>query len=329
MMVLVAFAECFWSISASRGKKDKFGEGFHTIDRDDDGDDVVANPHTGDSAPEFNSFRRTCVTLFIWAFGNFDVSAFDYMPKFTRQWCMFLASLFMVFVSVILFNLLIAYMADVFVSLNEKGMAEWGLMQAKTIDELYSIAIDKAFQNIEISNSATTAHKSSVISNMFSSAFKAISPVGSVVEGTSKDARQTSSKDYDQTFPKLIHFIVRSKDIVAEKELFGATGDDEDNDSTTNKEISDAHKFRNLSELQSDSITAQFGDMVERNRSHMDMVNTRLEQSYVELQDLYNLERDGRKKALASSIATINSNSNIPNISDSTSNSNSNSNEKD
>lgn len=66
--------------------------------------------------------------------GGFDPSAFDglYLIKYS----IFLSCIYMLIVSILLLNLLIALMGDSYGSVKEKGLAQWKLEQAQIITEM-------------------------------------------------------------------------------------------------------------------------------------------------------------------------------------------------
>lgn len=98
-------------------------------DLDDDGDDVVGNPYQdGSGINNFGSLKRSIVNSFGFGF-NFDFSIFSNPAPMLVKWSILLGCLTSLFVSIILFNLLIAFISNVYAEMSERGTSQWRFMQ--------------------------------------------------------------------------------------------------------------------------------------------------------------------------------------------------------
>jgi len=98
---------------------------------DDDGDDVVGNPkHQGDGINDFGSLKRSAVYAFGFGF-DFDSSIFSNTNPNLTRWSILLGCATALFVSIILFNLLIAFISNVYTEMAKRGTSQWRFMQGK------------------------------------------------------------------------------------------------------------------------------------------------------------------------------------------------------
>ena len=105
LIVIVGFSQAFWLLSSGFGKDDL---PFATVG---------------------NSFLNS----FSYMLGNFDPLGFDGLPL--ERFAIFLSTFFMLLVSLLLLNLLIALMGDSYADVREKGLAQWRLEQVNLIIE--------------------------------------------------------------------------------------------------------------------------------------------------------------------------------------------------
>jgi len=96
---------------------------------DDDGDDVVGNPkQQGNGINDFGSLKRSIVMSFGFSF-DFDYTIFSNSTPNLTRWGILLGCLTSLFVSIILFNLLIAFISNVYSEMAKRGTSQWRFMQ--------------------------------------------------------------------------------------------------------------------------------------------------------------------------------------------------------
>lgn len=105
LVVIVGFSQAFWLLSSGFGKDDL---PFATVG---------------------NSFLNS----FSFMLGNFDPQGFEGLPL--ERFAVLLSTFFMLLVSLLLLNLLIALMGDSYADVREKGQAQWRLEQVNLIIE--------------------------------------------------------------------------------------------------------------------------------------------------------------------------------------------------
>jgi hypothetical protein len=81
----------------------------------------------------FSNVDGALLNSFSFMLGNFDTSAFDGLSL--QSYGIFLSVIYMLIVSLLLLNLLIALMGDSYSSVSAKGLAQWRLEQAQLIIE--------------------------------------------------------------------------------------------------------------------------------------------------------------------------------------------------
>eukprot|EP01032_Pedospumella_encystans_P017121 gene17121-19520_t len=104
LIVLVGFSQAFWIISS--------------VDR---------------SLP-FGTIQDSLLNSYVFMLGGFDPSAFEGTPL--NGFATALSCFYMLIVSILLLNLLIALMGDSYGSVKEKGLAQWKLEQAQIVTEM-------------------------------------------------------------------------------------------------------------------------------------------------------------------------------------------------
>ena len=84
----------------------------------------------------FGNQRSSLLTAFTFMFGNYQPGFFAHLENdYIRRWSISISIVFMLVVCIVMFNLLIAFMSDIFVRMSQRGVAQWRLMQAKTMHE--------------------------------------------------------------------------------------------------------------------------------------------------------------------------------------------------
>jgi WD40 repeat protein len=109
-LVLLGFSQAFWLLSSER--------------LDHDGDPST-NP--------FSTIPSSLLNSFSFMLGGYDPLAFDSVPL--ESFALLLSCLYMLIVSILLLNLLIAMMGDSYGDVREKGLAQWRLEQCQLIIE--------------------------------------------------------------------------------------------------------------------------------------------------------------------------------------------------
>eukprot|EP00388_Colpodella_angusta_P035216 GDKK01035312.1.p1 GENE.GDKK01035312.1~~GDKK01035312.1.p1 ORF type:complete len:290 (+),score=62.54 GDKK01035312.1:100-870(+) len=104
MIVLVGFSQAFWVISS--------------VDRD----------------LPFGTIENSLLNSYVFMLGGFDPSAFEGSPL--NRFAIALSCFYMLIVSILLLNLLIALMGDSYGAVREKGLAQWKLEQAQIVTEM-------------------------------------------------------------------------------------------------------------------------------------------------------------------------------------------------
>jgi WD40 repeat protein len=104
LIVLVGFSQAFWILSEQHG-----------------------------DAP-FGTIEASLLNSFVFMLGGYDPTAFHgiYLVRFAIA----LSAIYMLIVSILLLNLLIALMGDSYGAVKEKGLAQWKLEQAQIITEM-------------------------------------------------------------------------------------------------------------------------------------------------------------------------------------------------
>jgi hypothetical protein len=82
----------------------------------------------------FSTFEGAMLYSFVFLLGGYDPTAFEGVPLYRLG--IALSAIYMIIVSVLLLNLLIALMGDSYGSVKEKGLAQWKLEQAQIITEM-------------------------------------------------------------------------------------------------------------------------------------------------------------------------------------------------
>ena len=95
-------------------------------------DDVVTFVQQGNI---FGFQSSALLATFTFMFGSYQPAFFGDLSTYLRRWSVFVSVLFMLTVCILMFNLLIAFMSDIFVRMSQHGRAQWRLMQAKTVYE--------------------------------------------------------------------------------------------------------------------------------------------------------------------------------------------------
>jgi hypothetical protein len=104
LIVCVGFSQAFWIVSRS------------------------------DKSLPFSTYEGSVLYSFTFLLGNFDPSLFEGVPLY--RFAIAMSSIYMIIVSILLLNLLIALMGDSYGSVKEKGLAQWKLEQAQIITEM-------------------------------------------------------------------------------------------------------------------------------------------------------------------------------------------------
>ena len=105
IIVIIGFSQAFWLLSSGFGK---------------------------DELP-FATVSSSFLHSFSFMLGEYDAQSFDGLPL--ERFAVFLSTFFMVLVSLLLLNLLIALMGDSYADVREKGQAQWRLEQINLIIE--------------------------------------------------------------------------------------------------------------------------------------------------------------------------------------------------
>ncbi len=129
VLIITGFGEAFWVLQG----KFPLREAINITD--DDGDDVVPNPISGEPPNYFGTLRSSILGVYDIAFNGYDPSIFENKSNALLQFSLLLAALVSFFVSVIILNLLIAFISDVFGTMINRGSAQLRLMQMKTITD--------------------------------------------------------------------------------------------------------------------------------------------------------------------------------------------------
>ena len=111
MIVLVGFSQAFWVVSED------------------------------DAELPFGTIEASLLNSFVFMLGGFDPSAFQ--TTYLAHFAVALSCIYMLIVSILLLNLLIALMGDSYGSVKEKGLAQWKLEQAQIITEMQGSMSDK------------------------------------------------------------------------------------------------------------------------------------------------------------------------------------------
>lgn len=109
-LVLLGFSQAFWLLASEN--------------RDLDGDPST-NP--------FSTIPNSLLNSFTFMLGGYDPFAFSNAPL--ESFALFLSCIYMLIVSILLLNLLIALMGDSYGDVREKGLAQWRLEQCQLIIE--------------------------------------------------------------------------------------------------------------------------------------------------------------------------------------------------
>jgi transient receptor potential cation channel subfamily V member 6 len=109
-LVLLGFSQAFWLLASET--------------RDFDGDPST-NP--------FATIQSSLLNSFSFMLGGYDPLAFESIPL--ESFALLLSCLYMLIVSILLLNLLIALMGDSYSQVREKGLAQWRLEQCQLIIE--------------------------------------------------------------------------------------------------------------------------------------------------------------------------------------------------
>jgi WD40 repeat protein len=255
LIVTLAFAQSFWAITlASTGITDL------------EQDDVLSGMP---DAMAFMSMKGSMVTLFRWSFGNFDPTQLEYLSGFTLNFCILLASLFMLLVTVVLFNLLIAYMSDVFVALQNRGKSEWGLILSKTMTALDYFAHMESYEMLLPQGYRERK-----------------TWLGSVLSFISDSSTDTDiRKTWHTYYPRIIHFVRRTKDVSTERDL-------EESEDKRN----DAEAFLKLAQQKTMQLGTDLEGWRQSNTMQIGLVTRSLQSSREELTDLFVLEKSNKKK---------------------------------
>jgi transient receptor potential cation channel subfamily V member 6 len=96
---------------------------------------------SSDPSSPFGTFRSSLLNSFVFMLGNFDPSAFE--GNVLHGFAVFLSCVYMLIVSILLLNLLIALMGDSYAEVKGKGMAQWKLEQANIITEMQGSMSEK------------------------------------------------------------------------------------------------------------------------------------------------------------------------------------------
>ena len=94
-----------------------------------------------DSSLPFGSIGGSLLNSFVFMLGGFDPTAFNGLSL--APFAIAMSCLYMLIVSILLLNLLIALMGDSYGSVREKGLAQWKLEQAQIITEMKSSMSDE------------------------------------------------------------------------------------------------------------------------------------------------------------------------------------------
>jgi hypothetical protein len=87
-----------------------------------------------DRSLPFSTFEGAVLYSFVFLLGGFDPTLFEGIPLY--RFAIAMSSIYMIIVSILLLNLLIALMGDSYGSVKEKGLAQWKLEQAQIITEM-------------------------------------------------------------------------------------------------------------------------------------------------------------------------------------------------
>jgi WD40 repeat protein len=109
-LVLLGFSQAFWLLSSQRPDLDG---------------DPSTNP--------FATIPSSLINSFSFMLGGYDPLAFDSVPL--ESFALLLSCVYMLIVSILLLNLLIAMMGDSYSDVREKGLAQWRLEQCQLIIE--------------------------------------------------------------------------------------------------------------------------------------------------------------------------------------------------
>ena len=130
-IVILFFSESFWVLSSPDLSRpfDKTNSGL------DNFDDATRLANVPNSNP-FGNQGSALLTSFTFIFGSYQPAFFTTIENNQlRHWAVLVSIIFMLIVCVLLFNLLIAFMSDIFSRMSQTGRSQWRLMQAKTVYE--------------------------------------------------------------------------------------------------------------------------------------------------------------------------------------------------
>ena len=127
--IIFGFGETLWMIQGS------FPLITHIMDGDDDGNDVVSNPRSDRPANSFGTLRESVLKVYDLSFNGIDTSQFRNTSDPLLQISIIMAVIASFFISIIILNMLIAYISDVYAKMSSRGNAQLQLNQLKTMVE--------------------------------------------------------------------------------------------------------------------------------------------------------------------------------------------------
>lgn len=128
-IIFFFFSQALWVLNSN-----DLSVAFQTVGDDGNGhDDATRYAIVGNA---FGNQRSSLLTAFTFMFGSFQPAFFRHLSnEYIRRWSILVSILFMLTICIVMFNLLIAFMSDIFVRMSQRGVAQWRLMQAKTMHE--------------------------------------------------------------------------------------------------------------------------------------------------------------------------------------------------
>jgi len=142
LVIVFFFSESLWVINSP-----DISRPFDKTNSElDDGDDADRFAEVKNA---FGNQGSALITSFTFIFGNYQPAFFGHLPNAElRRWSVLISVAFMFTVCVLMFNLLIAFMSDIFVRMSSEGRSQWSMMQAKTIYE-DGYAITNKYRELE------------------------------------------------------------------------------------------------------------------------------------------------------------------------------------
>jgi len=141
-IIVFFFSESLWVLN-SPNLSQPFDRTNSGLDDHDDAERLAEVKNA------FGNQGSALLASFTFIFGNFQPALFRGIANDPlRHWAVLVSVFFMLTVCVLMFNLLIAFMSDIFVRMSQAGRSQWRLMQAKTVYEA-GYLITSTFSKVE------------------------------------------------------------------------------------------------------------------------------------------------------------------------------------